>query len=544
MLKTLNAKNDRKIYIISNIKSGGACKYINDIIINYTHSEIIIIDNKSKLIDNTHYMPHDIIFLQHFINTDIQARDVIKILEKYQSKLIITMHDFVWLKNNNNEYGNYCHDSYLKKSKINIDYHLLLNNASLIICNSTFTKDQYNKLGIKDNIVVQENNDILVDYSTKRIPHIKNKIINIGNFQEWSEYKGKENVESLMKKYKFYNEYTINFFIVGDNLPKYDENNWSELIENYNIHGLLHLNKWGETYSYALTKSINSGLPILYNNFGAFKNRIPKNVEHYVKVCESEDEYSNDKLLFKQFELFLDYIINNNGLFNKCNYDKTIVCKELYNFLFDNNLNCKNINNKIFNRVKPFAIYFPQFHRLPENDKNYYDGMTDVTNLEYYNKDKCVLDEPLLNYLELNKLTDYNLINKDIVQKQIATAKEYCIYGFASYYYWFSKNTITNKNTIMEKCYNLFFEDKLDNFKIFFIWANEDWSNNPAFNTTDTIINEYNQTNFIKNIDNLIKYFKHDNYYKIDNKPVFYIHHPYLMKNEELIRKKMYRKWI
>ena len=31
------------------------------------------------------------------------------------------------------------------------------------------------------------------------------------------------------------------------------------------------LNEWGETYGYLLTKIINSGLPLLYNNFGAVK---------------------------------------------------------------------------------------------------------------------------------------------------------------------------------------------------------------------------------------------------------------------------------
>jgi len=87
----------------------------------------------------------------------------------------------------------------------------------------------------------------------------------------------------------------------------------------------------------------------------------------------------------------------------------------------------------------------------------------------------------------------------------------------------------------MEKCYNLFFEDQLENFKIFFIWANEDWTNNVSFNTRDQILNEYTSTNFIKNIDNLITYFKHDNYYKIDNKPVFYIHHPFFMSDDELV---------
>ena len=49
------------------------------------------------------------------------------------------------------------------------------------------------------------------------------------------------------------------------------------------------------------------------------------------------------------------------------------------------------------------------------------------------------------------------------------------------YYYYFSVNTINNKKLIMEKVINKFFEKNLYGKKIFLIWANENWSGNPAF---------------------------------------------------------------
>jgi hypothetical protein len=71
------------------------------------------------------------------------------------------------------------------------------------------------------------------------------------------------------------------------------------------------------------------------------------------------------------------------------------------------------------------------------------------------------------------------------------------------------------------------------NKKVFFIWANEDWTGNIALSTNNSnrIINEYNEENFIKNAENLIKYFEHDNYLKIENKPVFFIYHSHLISN-------------
>jgi len=533
-----NPKNNpkyKRIFIICNISGGGTSKFVEDLIKNYKMSKIVKITNKSELIQHT-YSPLDILFVQQLLHTDIFPKDLVDINNNFGSKIFLVLHDFCWLANNSFNYNNSYHNSYLYEIKIDKDVATLFNNSSLIICNSIFTKKIYSGVFSNKNVIFEENNDISVDYTTKKVPLIKDNIINISHFQEFSEYKGKENVELLMNKYKYYKGYAVNFLIVGINIPIYEEIDWNEYIEAFNFHGLLHLNKWGETYSYALTKSINSGLPILYNNIGAFKTRIPEDVEHYIKVIDCEKDYFNTELLFNRFENFLDYIIKNNGLFDRCNNNNNIVYRELYDYIFEDNCFCKKINDKIFNKVKPFAIYFPQFHSILENDTNYYKGMTDISNLDYFNKNSTYrLDHPSLNELGLKTILDYNLTNKDIINRQIEIAKKYSIYGFACYYYWFSTNSITNKNNVMEKCYNLFFEQPIDDFKIFLIWANENWSNNPAFNAKDEISNEYNSITFEKNIDNLMKYFKHDNYYKIDNKPIFYIHHPFFMKEDELL---------
>jgi hypothetical protein len=161
--------------------------------------------------------------------------------------------------------------------------------------------------------------------------------------------------------------------------------------------------------------------------------------------------------------------------------------------------------------------------------------MTDIINLYFYkNKiepSNTTVDTPSLKEFGLKSMLHYNLTNKNIIKKQIEIAKQYCIYGFAIYYYWFSTNTITKKNTIMESCYNLFFKERINDFKIFFIWSNKDWINF----SKKQIKNDYNFDSFKKNINNLMIYFKNPNYYKINNKPVFYIHHPYLIPEDKLL---------
>ena len=267
----------------------------------------------------------------------------------------------------------------------------------------------------------------------------------------------------------------------------------------------------------------------MYNNIGAYKERIPEK-EHYMKVFEHEVNFNKDDkaLLTLRFTKMLDYIIGHTGTGTRCDaMDVTITIPPLYNFIFNSSHYDRELWAKIHARIKPFCLYFPQFHRLEENDVNYYPGMTDIKNLIEHIKDGNAekLDSPDLTTLGIGSLEEYDLSNPALVTRQIDIAKEAGICGFCIYYYWFSTNTITNRNSIMERCYDNFFKEELSDFKVFFNWANEDWINTTNVKITNTYTNDM----FSLNIENLSKYFLHKNYYKIDNRPVFLIHHPWFI---------------
>jgi hypothetical protein len=496
----------KRIFIINNTKTGDTLKYVNDL--DFFNKNIII-KNKIELLSYK-FNAGDVILIQQLITTDITALDLLKIKESCSITFIICIHDYYWFDATNNiTYQN----SYLVNNIIDLNVLNLFNNASLVIHPSNFTKMYYDKYFPTHNTIIQPHNDIIIN-KYKYIPHI-NKSINIGILQD--KYKGTENIK-LLQDIKTYKKFKINIIICT-----HTEDNWVEVINQNNLHGLLFLNKWGETYSYALTKGLQSGLPILYNNIGSFKERIPID-EHYVKVIDNEYEYHDKSKLFTCFKNWIDYIILNQNTFKKFPIENKMAYKDLYYHLLTN-VCVPSIYKKIHTHIQPFAVYFPQFHRIKENDINYYNGMTDAINLYHCNKNK-LLNEPL-------SILTYDLTNVDIIRKQVYTAKSYGIYGFSVYYYWFSQNEITNQHTIMEKCYDLFFNSDIQ-FNIFFIWANESWTGNPAFNTNKQIINTYDLQSCIKNSTNLIKYFKHQNYYKINNKPVFYIHHPWCFNKDEL----------
>ena len=219
--------------------------------------------------------------------------------------------------------------------------------------------------------------------------------------------------------------------------------------------------------------------------------------------------------------------------YEKCEIMNTIFCSNIHKSLdFIYNKYSPDYD-KLSNIIETYAIYFPQFHEIEENNYTFYKGYTDMINLKKAKKSHDELYTPLKGFLDF-----YDLKNQPyIVKNQIKLAKSFGIKGFSVYYYWFSENSITNNNMLMSNAIDNFFKDSYDNFDVFFIWANESWSNNLHFNVNSNnhvISNIYNDINFKKNINNLIKYFKHNNYKKIDNKPVIFLHNPDQLSVSEL----------
>jgi hypothetical protein len=140
----------------------------------------------------------------------------------------------------------------------------------------------------------------------------------------------------LENKYKEYNGFRINFVIAGVNIPNYKENEFFEVIRTNNIHTLTLLNKWGETYCYALSKFLKSGLPIFYNGIGAVAERIPAK-SHYMKVFDHEiafDEHDKE-IICNKFEEMINYIIENNTNAPSPNINMKLSIPKVYKDIFE-----------------------------------------------------------------------------------------------------------------------------------------------------------------------------------------------------------------
>ena len=335
----------QRIFIIHNNRNGGADKYITDIITMYPNNDYIYITDLSVL-NKYSYTDSDLLVIQNLLNTDIQIQDIINIHNKYNFKIIIPIHDFVWLCDDIHNYSNHIPSAYLNEHvNISTDIKNIFSIAEKVIMNSRFTYDIYSKYFDSSNFVLSYPNDYKIQREIMNVPEIKDGCINIGIFSPLSKFKGERYVNYLRNKYE--SEH-LRFHIVGQNIPPYKETEFFEHIRKYNINGFLLLNEWGETYCYLLTKIINSGLPLLYNNFGAIKERIDSNREHYFKVFDDESDY--DKMIYNnnsneisynmldvQFNNFTEYIHIPSGESAHMNEDYTIMPTKIYDELFRNN---------------------------------------------------------------------------------------------------------------------------------------------------------------------------------------------------------------
>lgn len=174
---------------------------------------------------------------------------------------------------------------------------------------------------------------------------------------------------------------------------------------------------------------------------------------------------------------------------------------------------CKDIDaNDI---TKLIAFYLPQYHPIPENDEWWGKGFTEWTNVA---KSKPLFPGHYQPHLPAD-LGFYDLRLPEVREAQAKLAKEYGIYGFCYYHYWF------NGRMILERPFNEVLESGSPDFPFCLAWANENWSRRWDGSDREILL-EQNYTTYdpIEHITWLEKAFRDPRYIKIDGKPLFLVY--------------------
>lgn len=168
--------------------------------------------------------------------------------------------------------------------------------------------------------------------------------------------------------------------------------------------------------------------------------------------------------------------------------------------------------------MKVMCLYLPQYHSFPENDEWWGKGYT-----EWVAVKKAA---PLYKGHDQPRVPlggEYYDLDKDGVKtltKQAALARQYGVYGFTIYQYYFGGKTLMDK-----PLQTLLSHPEIDiNYSI--CWANETWTRT-WYGLSDQVLiaQEYgDRSDWRRYFDHLLPFFKDSRYIKIDNKPVWQIY--------------------
>jgi lipopolysaccharide biosynthesis protein len=170
-------------------------------------------------------------------------------------------------------------------------------------------------------------------------------------------------------------------------------------------------------------------------------------------------------------------------------------------------------------RARVIAMYLPQYHPIPENDRFWGRGFTEWTNV--------TKAKPLFpGHLQPNLPSDlgfYDLRVPEVRDAQAELARDAMVEGFCYYHYWFG-----NGRRVLERPFDDVLASRQPTLSFCLCWANESWSG-VWHGAPDQLLIEQTYPGLedaAAHFECLLTAFRDTRYVRVDGKPLFVFYRP------------------